>query len=84
MNLKLFATQNNLKTTLDSDGTRIIPGIDDSHIYEFDSQGQLGVMYIDSRGSDSSEHLKSCLKAGMCIQQQGSQDKLSPCTNQPR
>jgi len=68
--IKQFADVHGLKVRTDEDGTKIIPGIDDRNIYEYDGT-RLGVMYMDSLAKDHSTHRKQCVAAGMEVTQDG-------------
>jgi len=68
--IKQFADIHGLKVRTDEDGTKIIPGIDDSNIYEYDAT-HLGVMYMDSLAKDHSTYRKQCVAAGMEVTQDG-------------
>lgn len=67
--IQQFASAHNLKTRKDGD-SKIIPGIDESHLYEYD-ESHLAVMYMDSLGNNYSTYRKECLALGMKIQQDG-------------
>lgn len=69
MNIQQFATAHDLKAR-NEDGVKIIPGIDESHIYQQDDT-HFGVMYMDSLGKDHSIHRKQCAALGMEIHQDG-------------
>jgi hypothetical protein len=68
--IKQFAKAHDLKARIDVDGTQIIAGIDDSHVYEYDND-HLGVMYMDSLGKDYRSFRKECETSGMEIHQDG-------------
>ena len=69
MNIQQFATAHDFKTR-NEDGVKIIPGIDESHIYQ-QNDTHFGVMYMDSLGKDHSTYRKQCAALGMEIQQDG-------------
>ena len=69
MTIKQFAAAHSLKMKSEDD-TKIIPGIDDSHIYQHD-EARFGVMYMDTLARDYSTFRKQCEAAGMEVTQDG-------------
>jgi hypothetical protein len=69
LNIQQFATAHDLKTR-NEDGVKIIPGIDESHIYQYDDT-HFGLMYMDSLEKNHATYRKQCLALGMEIHQDG-------------
>jgi hypothetical protein len=69
LNIQQFATAHDLKTR-NEDGVKIIPGIDESHIYQYDDT-HFGVVYMDSLEKNHATYRKQCLALGMEIHQDG-------------
>lgn len=68
--IKEFARTHGLRCKTDVDDTTIIPGIDDSNIYEHDDE-HLAVTYMDSIAVNNNEFRRKCEAAGMEIVQDG-------------
>lgn len=72
MDIQQFANKNRLKTRVDADVTKIIPG-KLGHIYEYDDEGNLGVMIMPDppRRQYWGFTKKLFLEAGMRVIQDG-------------